>query len=156
MKRYRACLKIGAYCGLACVLTACDDYNTPPIYISTDGATPTALIQGSDGNFYGTTADGGQFATGTVFKVTASGTETLLYSFGASPTDGAAPVSLIEGSAALAHKIGSNPEDWSKLDLPSKSREFARRAGVTRSALPAECAGPGADHRDCEFHDLHQ
>jgi uncharacterized repeat protein (TIGR03803 family) len=98
VKRYRACLKIGAYCGLACVLTACDDYNTPPVYISTDGATPTALIQGSDGNFYGTTADGGQFATGTVFKVTASGTETLLYSFGASPTDGAAPVSLIEGS----------------------------------------------------------
>ena len=98
MKRYRACLKIGAYCGLACVLSACDDYNTPPIFISTDGATPTALIQASDGNFYGTTADGGQFATGTVFKLTAAGTETLLYSFGASPTDGLTPVSLIEGS----------------------------------------------------------
>ena len=43
MKRYRACLKIGAYCGLACVLTACDDYNTPPIYISTDGTNFTTV-----------------------------------------------------------------------------------------------------------------
>jgi uncharacterized repeat protein (TIGR03803 family) len=98
VKRYPACLKIGAYCGLAWVLTACDDYNSAPIYISTDGATPTALIQASDGNFYGTTADGGQYATGTVFKLTATGAETVLYSFGASPTDGLTPMSLIEGS----------------------------------------------------------
>jgi hypothetical protein len=35
-------------------------------------------------------------------------------------------VSLIEGSAALAQKLGFTPEDFGKLDLPSKSREFAR------------------------------
>ena len=49
-----------------------------------DGETPYAgLIQGSDGNFYGTTYFGGANGLGTVFKVTPSGTETVLYSFGA-------------------------------------------------------------------------
>ncbi len=40
------------------------------------------LIQASDGNFYGTTKEGGakQYA-GTVFKITPSGTLTTLYSF---------------------------------------------------------------------------
>jgi uncharacterized repeat protein (TIGR03803 family) len=39
------------------------------------------LIADSAGNFYGTTADGGSANAGTVFKVTADGTETVLYSF---------------------------------------------------------------------------
>ena len=46
------------------------------------------LVQGSDGNFYGTTADGGSSSSdcqpdgcGTVFKITPSGTLTTLYEF---------------------------------------------------------------------------
>jgi uncharacterized repeat protein (TIGR03803 family) len=36
----------------------------------TDGAGPVAgLVQGSDGNFYGTTASGGTYGGGTVFKL---------------------------------------------------------------------------------------
>ena len=47
-----------------------------------DGAIPLAgLIQATDGNFYGTTADGGLYGYGTVFKMNAAGTVTLLYSF---------------------------------------------------------------------------
>ena len=47
-----------------------------------DGAAPeAALIQASDGNFYGTTAGGGANNDGTVFKITPSGTLTTLYSF---------------------------------------------------------------------------
>ena len=39
-----------------------------------DGATPFgALAQGPDGNFYGTTFQGGAYDNGTVFRVTASG-----------------------------------------------------------------------------------
>jgi uncharacterized repeat protein (TIGR03803 family) len=48
-----------------------------------DGASPSAaLVQGSDGNLYGTTYGGGanQYY-GTVFKITLSGTFTSLYSF---------------------------------------------------------------------------
>jgi uncharacterized repeat protein (TIGR03803 family) len=48
-----------------------------------DGQAPNAgLIQGTDGNFYGTTESGGKNSSGTVFKITPAGTETVLHSFG--------------------------------------------------------------------------
>ncbi len=47
-----------------------------------DGGQPLAgLVQGTDGNFYGTTVMGGAKNDGTVFKLTPSGTLTVLYSF---------------------------------------------------------------------------
>ena len=47
----------------------------------TDGGNPLAgLVQGSDGNFYGTTYIGG-IREGTVFKITPSGTLSTLYRF---------------------------------------------------------------------------
>ena len=61
----------------------------------TDGHAPYAgLVQGTDGNFYGTTVVGGtgsacQFGCGVVFKVTPSGTLTTLHSF--DKTDGFNP-----------------------------------------------------------------
>ncbi len=63
---------------------------------SADAAEPSAsLIQGSDGNFYGTSVGGGAQNQGTVFRVTAAGAESVLYSFmgtgGASGLDGAGP-----------------------------------------------------------------
>jgi uncharacterized repeat protein (TIGR03803 family) len=59
----------------------------------TDGSNPVAgLVQGTDGNFYGTTYGGGASNYGTVFKITPGGKLTTLYSFcargGASCTDG--------------------------------------------------------------------
>jgi len=57
-----------------------------------DGASPIgALIQNTDGNFYGTTAAGGSANHGIVFKITASGTLTLLYTFGSITNDGNGP-----------------------------------------------------------------
>jgi len=48
----------------------------------TDGGDPYAsLVQGSDGNFYGTTANAGAHSAGTIFKITSSGTLTSIYSF---------------------------------------------------------------------------
>jgi uncharacterized repeat protein (TIGR03803 family) len=56
-----------------------------------DGVEPMAgLIMDSDGNLYGTTFYGGASGNGTVFKIDASGRETILYSFRGSP-DGSAP-----------------------------------------------------------------
>jgi uncharacterized repeat protein (TIGR03803 family) len=54
------------------------------------------LVQGSDGNFYGTTEYGGtstscEFGCGTVFRISFSGIETNLYSFGNFVGDGANP-----------------------------------------------------------------
>lgn len=48
----------------------------------TNGREPfTSLLEGTDGNFYGTTYGGGKYLSGTVFKVTPSGTLTTLISF---------------------------------------------------------------------------
>jgi uncharacterized repeat protein (TIGR03803 family) len=47
-----------------------------------DGANPLArLVLDAQGNLYGTTWRGGAYGDGTVFKLDASGTETVLYSF---------------------------------------------------------------------------
>ena len=77
-------------------------FTTLANFPQTDGANPRlmSLVQGADGNFYGTTCDlgcvgeGGANGFGTVFKVTPTGTLTTLYSFCAQTkcTDGAFPV----------------------------------------------------------------
>lgn len=56
-----------------------------------DGANPFAeLLRDTAGNLYGTTANGGASGLGTVFKVSKTGKETVLYSF-AGGTDGCYP-----------------------------------------------------------------
>jgi len=62
---------------------------------SPDGANPfDALLRDAEGNLYGTTGYGGDGTCspgcGTVFKVSESGSETVLYNFGGAP-DGAYP-----------------------------------------------------------------
>jgi len=55
-----------------------------------DGQYPVALIQATDGRFYGATAQGGISGSGTVFVMYATGTVTTLYRFPGS-TEGAGP-----------------------------------------------------------------
>jgi uncharacterized repeat protein (TIGR03803 family) len=64
-----------------------------------DGQSPYGvLVQGTDGNFYGTTITGGTAGAGTVFKVTPAGVETVLWSFGYVAGDGSNPYAgLIRG-----------------------------------------------------------
>src|SRR5258708_7607668 len=59
----------------------------------TDGYRPLAvLVQGYDGNFYGTTYQGGTKNFGSVYKITPAGSESVLYSFcSVSCNDGFAP-----------------------------------------------------------------
>ena len=67
-----------------------------------NGASPrSGLIQGTDGNLYGTTLHGGTSNNGTVFRITPGGALTTLYSFCTQPgcTDGALPVAgLVQGT----------------------------------------------------------
>ncbi|HEV2473907.1 MAG TPA: choice-of-anchor tandem repeat GloVer-containing protein, partial [Chthonomonadales bacterium] len=66
---------------------------------TTDGNVPYGgLCLASDGNLYGTTAGGGLYGYGTIFRITTSGVETVLHSFDYNH-DGAQPeCDLVEGS----------------------------------------------------------
>ncbi|HUE03806.1 MAG TPA: choice-of-anchor tandem repeat GloVer-containing protein [Bryobacteraceae bacterium] len=56
-----------------------------------------ALVQGTDGMFYGTTRVGGTYGSGTLFKVSTSGTITTLHNFCAKTNcpDGRAPTGAL-------------------------------------------------------------
>ncbi len=74
-----------------------------------DGSYPMArLVLGAQGNLYGTTSGGGTFDHGTVFKLGATGSETVMYSFAGSP-DGESPNTslVIDGQGNLYGTTGS-------------------------------------------------
>jgi uncharacterized repeat protein (TIGR03803 family) len=84
-------------------VTPAGQLTTLYIFSGPDGDKPLAIVQGSDGNFYGTTSVGGPafngttVGYGTIFKLTPAGQLTTLYSF--SGPDGATPLAgLIQAS----------------------------------------------------------
>jgi len=56
-----------------------------------DGKYPEASLLNVNGTLYGTTYEGGDFDKGSVFKVTSSGSESVLHSFKGWATDGSYP-----------------------------------------------------------------
>ena len=79
--------KITLQGSLTTLHTFCSQPNDCP-----EGERPAdSLIQATDGNFYGTTSQGGQYGWGTVFKMTPDGTMTTLHDF--NRNDGGAPSS---------------------------------------------------------------
>ncbi len=69
----------------------------------TDGGNPLGgLARDNAGNLYGTASTGGEnvYDQGVVFRLTSSGTQTVLYNFGSSPNDGDFPT----GNLALASR----------------------------------------------------
>lgn len=77
---------------------------------SPDGGSPSGLVQGSDGNFYGTTAYGGTnigsgYGDGTVFKLCTNGLLTTLHSFNFD--DGAYPCGLLQANDGNFYGITS-------------------------------------------------
>ena len=106
---YGTTINGGTY-GMGFVFKYIRNFGTSPIYsfggVPGDALAPDVpLIQGSDGNLYGTTATGGSPSAtcpqgcGTVFRITPSGVETVLYSFGSNSTDGQGP----SGALVLAN-----------------------------------------------------
>ena len=86
------------------------------------------LVQGSDGNFYGTTAHGGtNGGVGTVFKISATGALTTLYSFTGGKDGGRPQAGLVQGSDGNFYGTtadgGTNGE---RLARSSKSAPLGR------------------------------
>ena len=97
-----ACLAF-VLCAAATIASPAQTFTVLAKFGGSNGASPDgALIQGTDGNFYGTTFSGGAYYFyGTVFKITPAGNLTTLYSFCAqsSCTDGESPYGgLVQGT----------------------------------------------------------
>jgi uncharacterized repeat protein (TIGR03803 family) len=95
---------LNSYPGYGTVFRITSDGNYTNLYSFTgppnDGMLPSAgLVQGSDGNFYGTTYGGGTYNNGTLFRINPNGSYSNLYSFAGYPNDGSHPFAgLIQGS----------------------------------------------------------
>ena len=80
----------------------------------TDGSFPNALIQGADGNYYGSTFCGPETPPntfsgyGTIFKITPAGALTTLYSF-TGGNDGGNPGKIIQGSDGNLYGVADYP-----------------------------------------------
>src|SRR5581483_85888 len=83
-------------CGTIFKITPAGTLTTIHTFDATDGYQPlAAMIQGADGNFYGTTELGGTDGYGTVFRMTPAGEITTLHSFAGYPNDGAYPTAPV-------------------------------------------------------------
>ena len=84
-------------CGTVFKVTPAGAFTTLHIFNYTDGGNPGAApIQASDGNFYGTTSDGGTTSAGTVFKITSTGTLTTVHNLDTNNGDGSFPMGLVQ------------------------------------------------------------
>ncbi|HXM59343.1 MAG TPA: choice-of-anchor tandem repeat GloVer-containing protein [Terriglobales bacterium] len=70
-------------------MTLAGDYSTLLTFDGNDGGEPTSIMQGTDGNLYGTAESGGDMGYGTIFKITLDGSFSTLFYFDG--TDGSTP-----------------------------------------------------------------
>lgn len=103
---------------------------------TSDGMNPMAgLIMDMNKNLYGTTMLGGSHKDGTVFRISATGTESVLYSFVGSPTDGTNPrAGLIMDGAGNLYGTTFGISTVFKIDLVTHQEmvlfSFNRTDGV--------------------------
>jgi uncharacterized repeat protein (TIGR03803 family) len=114
-----ACLMF-LFCVVSAIPSHAQGYSNIFKFDGTDGWDPSGpLVQGANGNFYGTTAIGGSKNDGTVFEITPQGSLTTLYNFcmQTNCADGIVPIGLTlntdgnfygvtEGSAQSPSGIG--------------------------------------------------
>src|SRR5215831_11669825 len=78
---WKSACAVFLFYGLATISSPAQTLTTLLDFTGTPGQSASALIQGFDGDFYGTTEGGGANNSGSAFKLTSSGTLTTLYSF---------------------------------------------------------------------------
>lgn len=109
-----------------------------------DGSDPNSLIQGSDGNLYGTA----YLAGGSVFKITPAGQFTLLYRFAADPTtghfpNGEYPGSLVEGPDGFLYGVAASGGQFSGLAVSQPGNIFkVSKSGTGFEIVHNFCSAP--------------
>ena len=133
------------YCGYGCgtvfKITPSGSLTSLHSFSGTDGYNVQAgLVEGTDGNFYGTTFNGGPQNTGVVYKITPSGTLTVLYAFCSQTgcSDGGYPrASLVQGTD------GNFYGTTSAGGANGQGTVFAITPGGSLTTLYAFCARSG-------------
>jgi uncharacterized repeat protein (TIGR03803 family) len=95
LKRGKRAWVVLVLCATTAMALPAQTFTTLLSFSGPDGENPYGgLVQGTDGNLYGTTKFGGASGLGTVFKITPSGALTTLYNFcsQAGCTDGHGPM----------------------------------------------------------------
>jgi len=81
------------------VFNGSNDHRAAQLCLSDGSPSQGGIIQGSDGDFYGTTLNDGANGSGTVFKITGGGAFTVLHSFTRTETEGGNPYApLVQAS----------------------------------------------------------
>jgi uncharacterized repeat protein (TIGR03803 family) len=94
-------------------------------FFGTDGVRPVAGLVDVGGTLYGTTSAGGTSNNGTVFSITTSGTEKVLYSFG-SGTDGSDPeagLTALSGALYGTTDSGGTSNNGTVFSITTNGRE---------------------------------
>jgi uncharacterized repeat protein (TIGR03803 family) len=124
------CCGTGSFVGATVFkITASGMLTTLYSFSSTNDVIPGGLAQGKDGNFYGTTYQGGAYSDGTAFKITTDGTLTTLVSFNG--TDGTNPDSSLvlagDGNFYGTSRYGGTSKEGTVYVLCQSQRPCGRR-----------------------------
>ena len=110
------------------------------------GAAPYAgLVLGADGNFYGTTSQGGSNNLGTVFQLTPGGVFTSLFSFNGA--NGATPKAALtpgQGGILYGTTFAGGVSNWGTIFLITTNGAFTNLFSFTGTNNPYQGAAPAA------------
>jgi uncharacterized repeat protein (TIGR03803 family) len=130
------------FCWFAIAASA-QTFTSVATFDGSNGAGPfVGLVQGVDGNFYGTTSGDGAFKRGTVYKVAGDGTISVVYNFCSLPhcADGAAALSpLVLG--ADGNFYGTTSSGGANQNQP-QGTFFKLTPGGTLTTLYNFCSKP--------------
>jgi uncharacterized repeat protein (TIGR03803 family) len=166
--KYRSTLGLSAawivllFCGAMVIAAPAQTFTTLTSFDGINGNNPWgALVQGTDGNFYGTTSAGGTSSNcnnadscGTIFTITPSGTLTSLYSFclqkgcpdGSTPTDGL--MQATDGNFYGTTQYGGNANNAGTI--------FKMTPRGTLTTIYRFCSQPGCTDGEFPFEGLEQ
>jgi uncharacterized repeat protein (TIGR03803 family) len=156
----RSCEAEGGGCGTVFKISLSGTLTTLHNFCSRsgcpDGDNPLAgLVQGADGNFYGTTSAGGTNHDGTIFKITPSGKLTTIYNFCSQSncTDGYSSAGLIQvadGNFYGTTEYGGANADGTVFKITPKGKlttlySFCSKASCADGQQPRAALVQGAD-----------